>query len=328
MRAWWEGYDPLDYMEQRAGESVEDPTVPENIALPKSFDLDAFMAGSDSTRDAAGEGADYDFAEEDHPDPVWPRAKMEICQRVFGRGFVVPGGADRAVEAVRPLGLDPVQQVLDLSVGLGGPAAAMAERYGVWITGYERNPALLDLAATVLPSVKAGDQVRVNPLDPETLYLPRKKFDVVLSHESLHRVADRIQLMGKVRNALKDFGQFMITDYVLPSDAPPSKRLRTWIANRGEPVVLWTREQYEVAFANQSMDIRVIKDESGQHAEMIRSQFADFVATLNASKSITRTPVGRAAMGDVAEDWSRLASLLQAGELQLLRFLAMKPEEA
>lgn len=330
LRAWWEGYDPLDYVEWQgrdSEESEQDYALPPSIALPKTMSLDELMDDGPATRDTAGEGIDDAFLEEDEPDPVWSRAKLEVSQRVFGRGFVVPGGADHAVETVRSLGLDPVQSVLDLSMGLGGPAAAVAEKYGVWITGYERNRALLETAGIVLTTIKAGDQVRSNHLDPDTLYLPRKKFDVVISSESMHRIQDRISLIGKVRGALKDWGQFLMSDYVLAQDGEPSKRLLTWLQSRGEPVTLWTREQYEVALANQELDIRVIRDESELHAEMIRQEFANFVTTLNANKSVTETPVGRSALMEIAEDWSRLAALLTSGELQLVRFLALKPGE-
>ncbi|MDF1791298.1 MAG: methyltransferase domain-containing protein [Thalassobaculaceae bacterium] len=285
------------------------------------------MSDEPTTREAGGEGAAFDFEDEDEPDPVWPRAKMEVSQRVFGRGFIIPGGPEHVIDIVKSLGLDPVQSVLDISMGLGGPGAAMAAKYGVWITGYERNPALFEQSASVLATIKSGDQVRSNFLDPETFDLPRKKFDAVLSTESMHRVQDRIALIGKVRNTLKDWGQFLLIDYVLPDESQPSERLMTWLRSRGEPVTLWTRQQYEVALSNQGLDIRVIKDESGAHVEMIRRDFAEFVSTLNANKAVTGTEIGKAALMDLAEDWSRLASLLQDGELQLLRFLAMKPEE-
>ena len=47
-----------------------------------------------------------------------------------------------------------------------------------------------------------------------------------------------------------------------------------------------------------------------------------------ADKAVTETPIARAALVDLAEDWSRLASLLQKGELQLVRILAMKRGES
>ena len=328
MKAWWEGYDPAEYVEWREqhGEDSEDPELPPSIALPGAMSFDDLMEGHSSSSQL--DDGDLEFLEEAAPDPVWPRAKIEMSQRVFGRGFTAPGGDDYVIDVVKSVGLDPVQSVLDLSMGLGGADAAIAGKYGVWVNGYERNPALFDIAQTVLPSIKSGDQVRTNFYDPDTLELQRKKFDVILSSESMHAVKDRAVLIGKIYDALKDWGQFLMSDFVLPGEGEPSKRLATWLENRGEPVALWTRDQYETAFTEHKFDVRFMKDESDIYQQMIRHNFAEFVETLNADKAVTETPVGRAALVELAEDWSRLASLLQDGELQLIRFLAMKPEES
>ncbi len=303
LRAWWEGYDPREYedwrnaRDGRADEDAEPGLA--RIELPELEPIEIL------TRDADGEGA----------------------QRIFGRGFISPGGPEQAVDMARALGLDPVQSVLDISLGLGGQAAALAEAFGIWVTGYERNPVLVERAESELSKLSSGDQVRVNHYEPETLDLPKRKFDVVICREQLHRIDDRLLVLSKVRGALKTWGQFLLTDYVIPSDDAPSKRLQTWMRSRGENVTLWTREQYEVALSNQGLDVRVVKDESEAHAEMIRSAFKAFVSEINANKAVTTTAVGRDALGKLAEDWSRLANLLQDGEVQLVRFLALKPEQ-
>ena len=322
LRAWWEGYDPQEYELWRSARlTALDSPVGERIALPELEPIDLL------TRDAAGEGADFEFAEEENPDPVWPRAKLEVAQRVFGRGFTTPGGADHVVDMGRPLGLNPAQSVLDTSVGLGGPAAALAEHFGTWITGYEKNSFLVEQAPEALKTLPAGDHVEANELVLETLELPRKKYDVVLSLESMHRVNDRIMLLGKMRGALKDWGQLLLTDYVVPNDEMPSGRVQAWMKARGEPVTLWTREQYEVALANQGLDIRIVKDESAKQAELIRTAFQHFVSEIDANAAVTTNAIGRQALMSLAEDWSRLAGLLADGELQLVRFLALKPEQ-
>lgn len=333
LKAWWEGYDTDEYVEWRDrdheteadDEESGGSSLPASIALPKMMSFDDMMAHH--AKESELNDGDLEFLEEAAPDPVWSRAKVEVSQRVFGRGFLTPGGPDHVIDIVKSVGLDPVQSVLDLTMGLGGPAAAIAGKYGVWVTGYERNPALFDIAATVLPTIKAGDQVRTNFFDPESVELPRKKFDVVLSNENMHCVQDRLVLIEKIYASLKDWGQFLMSDFVLPTEDPPSERLTKWLEKRGEPVTLWTQAQYEVAFTNLKFDVRFMKDESGTYEHMIRHDFAGFVETLNADKAVTETPLGRAALVDLAEDWSRLANLLQKGELRLVRFLAMKREE-
>lgn len=329
LRAWWEGYDAQDYAEWRDradadGSESDDASLPPSIALPKMMSLDDLM---EQPQGAVGD-IDPAFEEEAIPDPVWPRARIEISQRIFGPGFLAPGGAEAAIELAKPLGLDPVQSVLDLTVGLGGPGAALAERYGVWLTGYERNPALLEQSATVLPTIKSGDQVRSSFYDPDTLELPRRKFDVVLFVDEMHRISDRLELITKIADSLKDWGQFLLGDYVVPDESPPSDRLQAWMDGRGEPVTLWTQAQYETALANHGFDVRVIRDVSQTQAELIRNDFARFVSALDADRQITATPVGREALMALVEDWARLATLLQDGELQLLRIVSMKPGES
>lgn len=330
LKAWWEGYDPTEYVDwqdrdlesEAETEDADDSSMPASIALPKMMSFDDLMesVGEESRLN----DGDLEFLEEVAPDPVWPRAKVEVSQRVFGRGFVSPGGPEQIIEAVNSLGLDPVQSVLDLTMRLGGEGAAVAGKYGVWVTGYERNPALFEISATVLPTIKGGDQVRPNFYDPETVELPRKKFDVVLSNETMHCVQDRVVLIAKIFDSLRDWGQFLMSDFVLPDEGPPSDRLMKWLEMRGEPVTLWTKEQYEVALTNQTFDVRFVKEESEVYEHRIRHDFAAFVENLNADKVVTDTPVARAALVDLAEDWSRLANLLQKGELQLVRILAMK----
>lgn len=336
LRAWWEGYDAQEYLEwrERSDGTLDNLDIPPGITLPKSMSLEELMEESDGdeaanqeTGEKSREAAVYAFEKEENPDPVWPRARIEIAQRIFGTGFLAPGGAQRFIDAAVPLGLDPVQSVLDLSLGVGGPAAAISEKWGVWIDAYERNPALFEHAGTALKMLKGGDQVRPKSLDPDTVELPRKKYDVVLCFEMMHRLQDRISLMGKIRNSMKDWGQLLLSDYVLPGDDEPSDRVMGWVRRRREPITLWTRQQYEVALSNCGLDLRVVRDESEEHGETIRTAFAQFVSTLNANKSVTQTPIGRAALMKVAEDWSRLATLLQRGELQLLRFTALKPGE-
>lgn len=336
LKAWWEGYDTDEYVEWREREpeadgeveEADDPSRPAAIALPKMMSFDDMMAEHAAPSKPDLNDGDLEFLEEMAPDPVWSRAKVEVSQRVFGRGFVTPGGSEQIIDTVKSVGLDPVQSVLDLTMRLGGEDAAIAGKYGVWVTGYERNPALFEISASVLPAIKAGDQVRPNFYDPETVELPKRKFDVVLSNESMHCVQDRAALMAKIYESLKDWGQFLMSDFVLPDEKPPSERLTKWLERRGEPVSLWTKAQYEAALTELTFDVRYVKEESEAYEHRIRHDFAAFVATLNADKAVTETPIARAALVDLAEDWSRLASLLQKGELQLVRILAMKRGES
>src|SRR3546814_15795585 len=105
-----------------------------------------------------------DLAEFDHT-----RARVDVRQRLFGPGNAGPGGSEHAIEVVQAFGLTPVHTVLDLSAGLGGPATAIVQRFGVWITGYELDPELAEAAPAVVATLKGGDHVTVRGFVPDKI---------------------------------------------------------------------------------------------------------------------------------------------------------------
>jgi len=254
------------------------------------------------------------------------RARIDVLQRLFGPGFAAPGGGEHAVEMVKPFGLTPEHSVLDLAAGLGGAATAIVQRFGVWITGYEMEPSLAEWAPNVVATLKGGDHVTVRGFAPEGFTLRPKSFDCVISREALFMVRDRADLLKTVHGVLKAWGQLMITDYVLPSDQPPSDRIQSWLESEDLTYKPWSKSEYEKAFAELGFDVRVVEDRSAEHQQHIRDTFARFVQHLDGSDPLAEDPAHRAALIVEAERWARRASLLESGDLALYRFFVIKPE--
>ena len=306
LEAWWHGYDAEEYSAWRAGNGA---TAESSDGL--SIDLPELPS--------------LDFDDVPPQDPLWPSARIDVAERLFGPGYTVPGGAEEVVELVKPMALTPVHSFLDLSAGMGGPGAALVQRYGVWVTGYEPNAALASTAETRLPTLKGGDQVSVRHYDPESISLRSKSFDAILSQDAMHRVQDKNRLLAQVHDILKDWGQFVMTDYVLTKGDGPSPHARRWIDTLPPPVALWTKDVYETALADLGFDIRIVEDRSASHAELIRKAFSQFLKKPG-SEGLTSQPaeVAQALMRE-AEDWARRAALLASGEIALYRFFVIKP---
>ncbi len=300
LAAWWRGYDASEYYAWRAGAVSESPPSMGDL-IPRLPTLTAV----------------------DHA-----RARVDVLQRLFGAGYTSPGGPEQAVEIVKPLGLTPVHSVLDLSAGLGGAATAVAQRFGVWITGYEMDPELSERAASVIATLKGGGHVTVRGFAPEGFSLRPKSFDCVVSRESMFEVRNRAALLKEVHAVLKDWGQLVITDYVLPVEGEPSERVRAWLDSEDLTGRPWSRAEYERAFADLRFDVRILEDRSVEHRRHIRDHFARFVASLDGSDPLAEDPALRAALIAEVERWARRAALLESGELALYRFFALKPEVA
>lgn len=300
LAAWWRGYDPAEYHAWVSGATTETPHPPSlEDLLPQTPTISV----------------------EDHA-----RARIDVLQRLFGPGFTMPGGGEQAIAIVKPFGLTPVHSVLDLSAGLGGAAAAVVQRFGVWITGYEMDPEIAERAPAVISTLKGGDHVTVRGFTPEGFSLRPKSFDCVVSRESLFAVRDKAALVKEIHGVLKDWGQLALTDYVLPTEQPPSDRVQKWMESEDLSYKPWSKQEYERAFAGLGFDVRVVEDRSDEHRRQIRDHFAQFVSGLDETDPLAANPARREALIVEAERWARRASLLEKGDLALYRFFLLKPE--
>lgn len=299
LTAWWRGYDAAEYSAWQSGSAGPPRAHSIEDLIPRAPMLSAV----------------------DHT-----RARIDVLQRLFGPGFTSPGGIEHAVEMVKPFGLTPEHSVLDLSAGLGGAATAIAQRFAVWITGYEMDPEFAEWAPSVVASLKGGDHVTIRAFTPEDFTLRPKSFDCVMSRESMFGVRDRAALLKTVHGVLKDWGQLMITDYVLPTEEAPSDRVQSWLESEDLTYKPWSKQEYENAFGGLGFDVRVIEDRSDEHRQHIRDTFARFVEHLDGSDPLAEDAARRSALIVEAERWARRASLLEAGDLALYRFFLIKPE--
>ncbi|WP_189990440.1 class I SAM-dependent methyltransferase [Thalassobaculum fulvum] len=298
LMAWWRGYDAAEYHAWQTGEGP-----PRGHSIEDLIPATPVLSTVDHTR-----------------------ARIDVLQRLFGPGFTSPGGPEHAVEMVKPFGLTPERSLLDLSPGLGGAAAAVVQRFGVWITGYEMDPELAEWAPGVIATLKGGDHVTVRGFAPESLSLRPNSFDCVLSRESMFVVRDRAAMLKSIHGVLRDWGQLVITDYVLPSEVEPSEQVKAWLESEDLTYKPWAKQEYEKAFAGLGFDVRVLEDRSEEHRKHIRDTFARFVENLDGSDPLAEDPARRAALIVEAERWARRAALMESGELALYRFFLIKPE--
>src|SRR5579864_1581873 len=100
-RAWWEGYD-LPPRDQPA-EALDAAPATAKAARPAP-------ARADSKQPDPNAGA-----LDRHGKPLWSATRIEVAEKLWGEGFIGPGGADYVPDLVKPLGLDKTMSVLDLS---------------------------------------------------------------------------------------------------------------------------------------------------------------------------------------------------------------------
>ncbi len=133
-------------------------------------------------------------------------------ERVYGRDFVSPGGAEVARELIASLALEPGARVLDVGCGLGGSAFVMAREFGFAVDGIDLSRNMLDLAGQKLADYGLGDRVRLRwgdclALDAEGVY------DAAYSRDVFLHIADKPRLFRALARALRPGGRLLFTDY-------------------------------------------------------------------------------------------------------------------
>src|SRR5579863_438606 len=117
------------------------------------------------------------------PDP------LAIRQRLYGRGYIIPGDAAWLLALVEPFHLGASSAMLDLAAGLGGPARAIAQAFHARVTGIERDYDRARQGNAMSSALGAAHLLRIKACDPETLELGAAKFDCALGREASYTVA-------------------------------------------------------------------------------------------------------------------------------------------
>lgn len=300
LKAWWEGYDPDEIKERIAAREVSDaPPAAEEKKKPTQLTAENI-------------------------DP-WDEETVDIAQYIWGEGFCGPGGPEYIVALSKLLALSPEMSMLQLGASIGGPARVLAERFGVWMTGYEESATLVAKGNTLSKMAGIDKKAVLTQYDPENVESFDRKFDRALSKESLFTIQDKNNIIAKVEEKLKPGGLFLMTEYVLGSDGVVGKdRYKEWIVGeRTHPYPILADELVGMVKKN-NMQVRVSEDISMQYIEMITKAWAgaDAVAA-KLAKQDDGTQKIQILMRE-AEFWTRRKKLLETGDLKLWRIVANK----
>jgi SAM-dependent methyltransferase len=287
--AWWEGYDLV------AREAALEQGVEAEPEKPKLR---------------------YEASDE-----RWTTSRIELVQQVWGEGFAGPGGEEGILDLVKPLGLTAAMNVLEVGAGLGGATRIMVDRFGAWVTGFESDGKLAEAGMELSTKAGIAKKAPIQSFDPEHFEAKPKAYDCLVSKEFLFTVEDKERLFRVFNTILKDNGQLLFTDYVLPAPDQRSKALESWVERDPDHPKLWAMQNYIEELTKQKLDIRIQEDITEESRKVITQAWAEYMASVDHSK-LDNAMVS--AMVDEAEVWARRVKLLESGDLKVCRFHALK----
>jgi SAM-dependent methyltransferase len=297
LRAWWRG---------------ESFARPRRAAPSSRRRADAFV-------EATAPGAPLEFDD----GPYWTAERIDVTQRIWGRGCArAPGGA-YLIESAKPLALTPEMSVAELGSELGGFSRLLSERFGVFMRGWELSPPLVDAANEA--SRMAGMQRRAafQHLDPEGLALEAESLDRIILRDCLHRIEDKGAFIDGLLAALKPRGHLMALEYLRGDDEPGDASLADWSAGRETPAAPWSCNEMEGVLVASGMVVHVFKDESRDLCRAVVQAWDRFRMLIEADGGIDPR-LARSVILE-GEKWLATVLALDSGRLRFCRIHATMP---
>lgn len=288
-RAWWEGVDATELMR-----SSNSSAVPGQSLVIE--DNRAAMTGLDPER-------------------------LRLWEDLWGKGFVLPGGAGVTESLLEPLKLETGGKLLDLSAGLGGVPRAMKRRFGCCVTGLEYWQPVAEAGQDMSVEAGVAAKVPISHYDPMAFEASSEKYDCAYAREFFYLVRDKESLLHKVVRSIREEGHFVFTDYALTDYDQADPDIAAW-AN-AEPVQpqTWTLKRYKQVLDELDVSIQVFADITDTLLDLTKTTWSRFTADL-ASKKITK---GYAdwLLSD-GEVWLKRTHAMQSGKLRVLRVHAVR----
>lgn len=261
---------------------------------------------------------DPELADDD--DPVWPSARIGVAEALWGQGFLFPGGGAEVLRLTAPLGLSAASSLLLIGAGSGGPSRCIAAEFGVWVTGYEANKRLVDLANERSERAGMGRRAQVEIWDTLKPKFPRRYFHHGMAIEMLHG-AKPDKVLTAVALALKPGAQFVLLETVADAPLDPADPMvATWARLDHRSADVPSEPEITNVLARLKFDVRIVEDVSRRHMQSAMQGWRIAV------EAMASAPPALRQIGMVvheAELWTARFRLMRDGKLRLARWHAI-----
>jgi phosphoethanolamine N-methyltransferase len=155
--------------------------------------------------------------------------KLQIA---FGKGFLSPGGVEEVAKIVEGIDLSG-KEVLDIGVGIGGPACLLVTNHGAGkVTGIDVEEPVLREARATVSSQSLENQIDLQFVTPGPLPFDDATFDVVFSKDSIIHIPEKRSLFSEVYRVLKPGGWVVMSDWYC-SEEPFTEEMSNWVESTG-----------------------------------------------------------------------------------------------
>jgi len=249
-----------------------------------------------------------------------PVDRLEILQRIWGAGFVLPGGTEYLMRLVTPLAIDSSMSLLDLTAGLGASPRHVVKSFEAYVTALERRVDLAERGHALSVSANLGKRVPIRQYDPETVEFRPKSFDATYCQMLTSAVADKERLFREIRRGLKPRGQLAFVDVMLRDGDPADHRISSLRHMTGGTLNLWRLRQYIDCLNNAGFDCRALEDQTALFRTYVLRGWRDVLKGDGVRAMRKRDLI---ALFEEAELWFRHVAAMDVGLIGVTRIHAI-----
>lgn len=223
---------------------------------------------------------------------------------LWGEGFLWPGGEAEIMRLAAPLGLSAAHSLLLAGRGAGGPARAIAGNLGVWVSAYELDPALVEVARRRIQRAGASlaKRAKLEAWAP-ALGLPARGFHHAMLLDVLE-AGDPVAMLAATLPAVKPGGQVVI--------------VQSLDGARGDAL----GRTIEAVLAAHGCDTRIVENESNHHARLVLAAWRGMVRRMHANRP---PPAEAARLVEEAARWLYRLRDIREGRMRVMRWVAITP---
>jgi len=170
-------------------------------------------------------------------DEIYTVEEIAEFEAMFGEGFLSPGGQEEVAKIVENVSLTG-KEVLDIGVGIGGPACLLVEQHGAArVTGIDVEDTVLKSAAQAVLRRGLQDRVILKRVEPGPLPFDDDSFDVVFSKDAIIHIPNKGALFREIYRILTPGGCIAMSDWY-GSEEPLTEEMTAWLEPHGSEFVM------------------------------------------------------------------------------------------
>jgi len=262
-----------------------------------------------------------DQVERPDEDYFYPESELPIFEKIWGKGFVSPGGPEEIAKIMQGVDLEN-KRVLDIGCGMGGIDILLARDYGAAeVVGIDVERPVLEKAKKYAREENLTERLEFIHVDPGPLRFADASFDIVFSKDALLHIPDKQMLFSEIYRVLKPGGLFVAGDWLRGEYKTPSKHMDRFYELTHNEFDMVTLGEYEMKLHDAGFSDVVLRDRNEWYLVQARTE----LKLIQSLKDEIVAAVGLDSYNNAWESfWKVLVETLKTGEFRPAHIRASK----